>query len=264
MNGKILCAYSLFSSSKGNCTYIKYGDSAILIDAGASARGIAASLLQIGADINEIKAVFITHEHSDHIKGVGTLQKKYGIPVHAVDKCAEKMIELGLDASKIVFHDPIFCERVGDIEISSFKTPHDSVCSVGYIIKCGDIKLAVATDMGIITDEADKAICGCDYVLIESNHDRDMLIFGEYPYILKQRILSSRGHLSNDDCAKEVCKIIKCGAKRIVLGHLSENNNTPQKAYDCTKALIEKENLSGTFTLDVASPYSPVDLISGQ
>lgn len=224
---------SLFSGSSGNCTYIESGGSAILIDAGCSARATVRALAEIGSDISKISAIFVTHEHSDHIKGLAVLISKYGLRVYANRGTMQGILKysMKINESMICAFDTgqkMDCETMS---VSSFATSHDSNESVGYRIHTSDgRKLAVATDLGFVSETVMKQISGCDLVMLESNHDLDMLRSGSYPYFLKRRILSDNGHLSNDDCSAVLPALAESGTTRFILAHLSHDNNRPDLA----------------------------------
>lgn len=224
----------LFSSSSGNCIYIGSGCTDILIDAGVSLRKIETSLNLIGKDAKNIKAIFITHEHNDHIAGLQRFVKKYEIPLYMSEGTAKALLNSGNfdDANINVIKDNVV---IGDITVSRFKTSHDCEDSSGYRINVSEGRdFAVCTDTGIITDEIRCSISGCELVMLESNHDINMLNHGPYTALLKSRILSDKGHISNTVCAEEVAKLVSGGTTRIILGHLSPQNNTPEIAYDTT------------------------------
>ena len=229
---------TLYSGSGGNSTYIRVGDTAILIDAGKSARTLCSRLVEIGSDIKEISAIFITHEHTDHVSALETLSKKNSIPIHITDKSAERFDRCPDSAVHNCFvrHDPVFTERVGGLTVSSFCTPHDSRMSVGYRIEfesCGKRQaIGLATDIGYVSNQIREGLCGCEAVVLESNHDLQMLDEGPYPYDLKQRIRSRRGHLSNADCAVFATELAEQGTRAFLLAHLSEENNEPCIAFD--------------------------------
>ena len=229
---------TLYSGSGGNSTYISVGDTAILIDAGKSARTLCSRLVEIGSDIKNIKAIFITHEHTDHISALETICKKNSIPIHITEQSATRFDRCPDSAVHkcLVRHTPIFTEQVGELKISSFRTPHDSKMSVGYRIEfelCGEKHaVGVATDIGYVSDSVREGLCGCKAVVIEANHDICMLEEGPYPYDLKLRIRSNRGHLANCDCASFAIDLAKEGAKAFMLAHLSEENNQPDIALD--------------------------------
>lgn len=236
-------AMPMFSGSSGNCVYIKYGEDEVLIDAGVSFKNIKEALMKLGTDISKIKAVFVTHEHSDHIKGLDVMSKHCPIPIYInenslsgmnllSDSALSKNIEIANAGSRI---------KLGEMEIDVFETPHDSNGSVGYRFNFSDGKsFGYATDIGHISDEIKNGLFGCESVVFESNHDINMLKSGPYPYILKKRILSDNGHLSNDACAKFLPQLVDKGTKKIVLAHLSHENNTPEACYKTSaQALTE-------------------------
>ena len=234
-------AIPLFSGSSGNCVYVRYGDEEILIDAGVSFKKICSALTFIGTDISCIKAVLTTHEHCDHVQGLPVLSRHTNIPVYINRKSASyynmPLDELFEGHSKI--KDPGDSITFSGFEVNVFSTPHDSVGSCGYHFTFSDgSRFALATDMGYITPEISSHLLGCKSVIIESNHDVNMLKNGPYPYILKKRILSDNGHLSNDDCAAFLPKMVDMGTEKIVLAHLSHENNTPELAYKTSAAAL--------------------------
>ncbi len=257
-----ISVYTLASSSKGNCTYIRVGEDEILIDAGISAKRICDSLKAIDTDISRIKAIFITHEHSDHVSGLETLSKKYQIPVHFTEpsaRCHFKSKNTENTANTAVIHPILYNESVGKLTVSSFETPHDSAASVGYVVsgENADYTVAVATDMGYIPDSVSDALIGISYVILESNHDENMLLSGNYPYELKRRILGKGGHLSNEIAASFAARLIRAGTKRILLAHLSRENNLPELAYHSS---LEAVGECGA-AISVAAPDTPTQLI---
>ena len=229
---------TLYSGSEGNCTFICSGNTSILIDAGKSARTLCARLSEIGSDIKNISAIFITHEHTDHVSALETLSKKYHIPIHITDRSATKFDRTPDAAvhSCLVRHDTVFCQTVGDITVRSFPTPHDSMMSVGYRVSFeadGQKHIwGVATDIGHVTSQIRDGLDGCEAVVLESNHDEQMLISGTYPRELKIRILSERGHLSNHDSSELAAALARGGCKSFILAHLSRENNKPCLAYE--------------------------------
>jgi len=223
--------YPLFSSSKGNSTFIGNEKGGILIDAGVSFKNISAALEKNNIPLSAVNGVFITHGHSDHIAGLKVLTSKTGCTVYGQKKTLRQIA----DDEKISPRSHIV-ELTGRIsvcgmEIECFNTPHDTVQSCGYRIHTADDKYcAVCTDLGHITEEVDKALEGCKMILIESNYDENMLRTGHYPFYLKERILSDHGHLSNNNCAHEIGSLIARGTTHFLLGHLSQDNNRPQIA----------------------------------
>ena len=256
---------TLYSGSEGNCTFVSSGRTSILIDAGKSARTLCNALRSIGSDIQNISAIFITHEHCDHISALETLSKKHHIPIHMTNISAKKLDRDPSAAvhSCLVRHDPVFCEQVNDITVTSFPTPHDSLMSVGYRIEfCaedGKHAFGVATDIGYVSPLIKEGLCGCEAVVLEANHDVDMLMEGRYPYELKQRIRSKRGHLSNHDSALFAAELVTGGTNGFILAHLSAENNLPELAFDEVNSAISDPTVS----ICVASPDCPTELYLG-
>ena len=199
--------------------------------------------------MQDIGGVLITHEHSDHISGLKMLVRYHQLPVYAPRMVANRLRgllpEIGDSLREIPVGEPF---NVGALRVLAFHTPHDTDESVGYRVE-GDGIYAHATDMGCVTEEVLRALTGADTVLIESNHDEEMLRYGPYPVYLKRRILSDRGHLSNDNCAKLARTLADSGTRRIILGHLSRENNTPRKAF-----VAAAEALAGTDTALYCAP----------
>lgn len=220
---------SLGSGSKGNSVLIDNGRNRILIDAGLSARVLSTRLADIDVKLNQIDGVLITHEHSDHINGLETVAKC--VPVYAHDYTMEAILrkfDISLK-NQMNFSDGGF--SIGSFDISAFRTSHDAVYPVGYTISDGESTVTYATDLGYCSKEFLRAAKGSDLVVIESNHDVDMLMNGKYPAFLKRRIVSNKGHLSNLACAVAINELAAQGTRKFVLGHLSENNNLPELAY---------------------------------
>lgn len=223
----------LFSGSSGNSYYVGASGGGILIDAGRSAKQIELALRANGLDPGGVQAIFVTHEHSDHIQGVRVMASRYGIPVYSSQGTLEGMEQAGALNGKFACDviDKHGIEAAG-MRVVPFRTSHDSRESVGYVIHTpDDRRIAVATDLGYLSETVFEAVSGCDLLAIESNHDIGMLQNGFYPYYLKRRILSKRGHLSNDACAGELPAFVQSGTTRIVLAHLSQENNVPELAY---------------------------------
>lgn len=250
---------ALYSGSKGNSVLIESENAKILIDAGKSARALCTALDKVGVGIDEIDAIFITHEHRDHISALEILLKYHKIPVHIVSASAKKLLSKGLSICEelICTHTPIFSVEIGDMTIKSFQTPHDSEFSVGYTIKIGEKTIGYATDIGYITNEIKEALTGCESVVLECNHDEEMLMKGPYPYDLKLRIKSNRGHLSNTDCADFASQLCFVGTKNVLLAHLSEENNEPMLAFDTVWSAISDDSVN----LKIANQYEAVKLV---
>ena len=233
--------FTLFSSSKGNCSYIKYGRDEILIDCGVSARAIDNALKLLDTRLSNITAIFITHEHSDHVRGLTTISKNFGMPIYAPEKCID-YLDSNMPFNKCAVPlIPNQAVELFDSAVCPIATPHDARGSVGFRIRTGDEKIGYFTDIGHLSEGVLRGLSGCERVIIESNHDVGMLKSGPYPYPLKQRILGSYGHLSNEICAKLLPHLVNHGAKSFVLAHLSEENNLPELAYnESFNALTEK------------------------
>ena len=239
---------TIASGSGGNSVYLRFGEDEILIDAGISCRRITDGLKALGTSPENLRAVFITHEHSDHICGLETLLKKWPIPLHMVEASAKNGFASGKyphAAAGVITHPPLFCVQIGNLTVRSFATPHDAAASVGYVIKDGnpDHTTAVATDIGHITPDIEEALTGVPNLILESNHNEAMLLCGSYPYELKRRILSDRGHLSNDCAAVFLKRLADAGARRVLLAHLSKENNLPDLALATAMEALEGCNI---------------------
>ena len=232
---------SLFSSSSGNCTFIGTGTKGILIDVGVSGKQTLAALDCIGVNIEDISAILVTHEHTDHIQGVRVLASKFGIDVYASAGTLQKMEECGKLCNKFnSFVIPDTGVEVGGMLVKGFATSHDCSQSLGYTVETPDErKISVLTDTGFVSEEMYSAVEGSDLILAESNHDIGMLRNGPYTYALKRRILSDKGHLSNLACADLVTRLVENGTTRLVLGHLSKENNMPELAFQTSYAALE-------------------------
>lgn len=253
---------SLYSSSSGNCTYIGSSQGGILVDVGVTAKKTADALNEIGVDPSQIAAIFVTHEHRDHINGIRVFSERHGIKVYASEGTLRGMDEQGaLTAKMQVEIIPPSGVEAGGIFVKPFRTPHDSRESTGFSIVTPDCKrIAVATDIGKVTDTVMNAIYGSDLVLLESNHDVRMLQNGPYPFFLKERILSDTGHLSNERCAETAVKLMESGTTRFVLGHLSKENNIPSLAFETTRAAMTMAGATenADYILTVAGDRNPV------
>lgn len=229
----------LASGSKGNCTYIETKKSKILIDIGITYQHLASELAPLNRTPNDLDAILITHTHSDHIKGLQGLVRKTNLPVYVSEKM---MVDL---QEKIPVTVCRYLEEhffLNDIEVEIMHISHD-VDSVGYILSNDKTSIVYVTDTGYINRRYLNRMKNKDLYIIESNHDEKMLMDGPYPFILKQRVLSDKGHLSNHTAAKYLQEIVGDKTKYIILAHISENNNTEELAYQTTKEVLEENHL---------------------
>ena len=231
------------SSSSGNCIYIGTSNTHILIDAGLSGINIQKGLLALETDAGAINAIFITHEHIDHVKGAGILSRRFDIPIFATHKTWTQ-IDRRNSIGNISYRNKRFVYPeenciINDMSVKAFQIPHDAADPVGYTVSAFGHKVAVATDIGIITDTIKENITGCSAILIESNHDIEMLENGKYPRDLKNRIRGNKGHLSNCSTGKFLAEIMNERLKHIFLGHLSEENNLPLVALDTVESMLK-------------------------
>lgn len=261
-----LTAYTLYSGSSGNAVYVKSSDAEILIDAGVSARAIENGLRSVGSSLNNIQAIFITHEHSDHTRGLEVISKKHHIPTHMTDPSARALIRdprASLLNDLYLHPETGFTVRFGNTTVKAFPTPHDSAAAVGYAVEYrsesgATEKFALATDIGHVNSTILNELSGAESVVIEANHDVEMLLSGPYPYHLKRRILSDRGHLSNESSAKLAQYLAKHGTKNFVLGHLSKENNYPMTAEVVVRSALSDY---ADIHLAVASPDEPTKIV---
>lgn len=247
----------LFSGSSGNALYLGCEETHLLIDAGMSGAKITAELERIGVSPKALSGILVTHEHADHIAGVGVLSRRYDIPVYANAGTWDAMrAKLGTISEKnVMLFETGVDFHVGSVDVLPFPTPHDAAEPVGYSFYAGQNKLSIATDLGTVRESWLKHIEGSDLVLLESNHDVDMLKAGRYPYELKRRILGAKGHLSNDAAGKAAVELARRGVRTIVLGHLSGENNFPELAYQsvCTALQLEEIEPGRDVMISVAS-----------
>lgn len=246
---------TLASGSSGNAAILSDGKTNILIDAGISCRRIKTALCEFDIPLCDIDAVLVTHEHTDHIKGLEVLCRSQHCPVYATDGTAWAMTRKlpGFDGDvRLIRAGDSF--EVGDIGITPIATPHDAAESVCYLFSLSGHSVLYATDIGHITPDIAAAAKSSECVFLESNHDIYSLLRGSYPEMLKTRILSARGHLSNDDCADMVREAAECGTRRFTLCHLSRENNTPQLAADASLSALRTVGAEG-----VALEVAPAD-----
>jgi phosphoribosyl 1,2-cyclic phosphodiesterase len=235
----------LASSSAGNSTFIGTNRTRILIDAGLSAKQISARLAAIGEDPARLDAILITHEHSDHVAGLPVLVRQLGcrIPVFLTRLAAQTIDWTGTPNPPVEQFQAGAGFDLGDLSIQSFTIPHDSVDPVGFTLKANGIKVAIATDLGYLPDSVKYQIQGSHFLLLESNHHPELLKVGPYPWHIKQRILSRKGHLSNDAASEYIAQDLSNDTQALVLGHLSEQNNTVWDAELAARQALERRGV---------------------
>jgi phosphoribosyl 1,2-cyclic phosphodiesterase len=247
---------SLSSGSSGNCIYVGSESSGVLVDCGVSGKEILENLKNIGVCTSTIKGILVTHEHSDHTKGVGIISRKLNIPIYANSGTWDGMSSCigDIKSENIKVFDTGADFNLNEIEIRSYKIPHDASDPVGYSFRLGNKKVCIATDLGYFSDEVKSNIQQSDMILLEANHDVNMVHMSHYPYFLKRRILSNVGHLSNEAAGKAVLELMNTGVKKVLLGHLSKENNFPELAYQTVKNILEENNvvIGKDIELDVA------------
>ncbi len=230
----MLKLYPLYSGSSGNMYLIKSPTSAVLVDIGVSFKSLVTSLDKLQMTLDDISALFITHEHSDHIKGLTTFINKTNIPIYTTHGTKNYIIDKFTSKFKnnpnINVVKPETNLSVQDITVTPFKTSHDASEPVGYTLQHEDSILTIATDLGYVSDNVYEHLCNSKLCVIESNYDRNLLMYGNYTYPLKCRIQSDIGHLSNDDTSNLILDLAKCGKRDFILGHISKNNNEPEQA----------------------------------
>lgn len=255
---------SLYSGSTGNSLFIQNNNTKLLIDAGVSGKKIVEALDSINVKPEEIDAILVSHEHTDHIQSVGTFSKKFNTPVYA-----NKNTWLKMDKEiKKINENNIFTFStskdfvVGDLVIHPFKTPHDAIESCGFNISDGKTKMSVATDLGHITPDIHNCLKGSKFILLESNYEPEVLRICSYPSLLKQRISGPNGHLSNNMAGETISTLIESGLSKVMLGHLSKESNFPEMAYATVLNELENKHFKkGTIDLSVASRFEPSKII---
>ena len=253
---------NLYSGSSGNSTYIESSNAKILIDAGVSCKKITDALNSISVSIADLNGILVSHEHSDHIKGIEVICKKYSIPVYATKKTWKAMNNLNIaDNQKLIF-TPENEFQINDLLILPFSIPHDAIDPCGFSIFNETKKITIATDIGHIDEDLLKKMYASDILLIESNYDKDTLICGSYPYMLKKRIQSDVGHLSNEMTGKALKTLHENGVNNIILGHLSKENNFPELAYQTCLNELNNCCCSIPFNLSVAKRDEIDDIIT--
>lgn len=245
---------SLASSSKGNCTIVYNDNEILIVDLGIVYKDLLEKFELLKLDINKVVGVIITHEHSDHIKGVQTFFRATGKPIYCHYNSVDGVLKKNkIPMSGIIRFDGDF--KVGSFDISPFEVSHDVFC-VGYNIYENTNKISIVTDLGYTTNAVVERLFDSRLVILEANHDEKMLVAGPYPAILKSRILSKKGHLSNVSSAKVVAELAQHNVRQVLFAHLSEENNTPQLCYDTICEYLESVGIKPqvNIKMDIAKP----------
>lgn len=256
-NNSGLSICPLASGSHGNSVFVSGGGVSILVDAGLSGVELERRMAVRKILPESLTAIVVTHEHTDHVKGAGILSRRYNIPLYINEKtCLGAAGKIG----KVDLIEYFKCGqsfKIGDIKFDPFSISHDALDPAGLTLEHKNIKIAVATDMGVVTHLVKEHLKGCCLVYIEANHDGEMLMNGSYPWHLKQRIKGRKGHLSNQDTADTLAEIKSDTLSHVILAHLSEENNTPEKAFNTVNDAISTSNIN----LSVAMPHEPGKMI---
>jgi len=248
---------SFSSGSCGNCSLLLGPSSGILIDAGVSLRRVKKEMEAVGLGMDRISAILVTHDHGDHIRSLGSFCKRISVPVWTTPLLHGALLKHPftkewIGSCRQDLARGVWNPVTPDFDVQYFEVPHDATQCVGYAIRCGEQLFVLMTDLGHVTEEAMKWGALATTLVIESNFDQEMLLNGSYPQELKDRIFHGNGHLSNEDCAEAVVRLLHPGLDNIFLCHLSGNNNTPQLAYDCTSAALSAAGVKpGTIGLRV-------------
>jgi phosphoribosyl 1,2-cyclic phosphodiesterase len=258
----------LASGSRGNTAIVESSSARILVDAGISCRETFKRMKSLGWDAHSISAVLITHEHSDHIYGLATLAKKLNVPVFMTGATHQAWARsLRDDSGRMpeIAKLEIFCAgrsfQIGDITVTPFTIPHDAADPVGFTFRVEGTKIAIATDLGYIPASVRDHLRGCDVLVMESNHDIEMLRAGSYPWSVKQRVMSRVGHLSNDSLAEFFAQDYDGGASYIVLAHLSEQNNHPEIARQAAEKALGPQRTLLNNRIILAAQGAPTETV---
>ena len=257
---------SIFSGSSGNCLFINSNHTKILIDSGVSCKKVCEGLESIGASINDIDAILVTHEHSDHVQSIGTVSQKFNIPFYANietwNAMEKQRTKVNPDNIRTFENNKDF--RLNDLTIHPFSTPHDAANPCGFNIHNGTKRLSIATDLGHMNNELISELYDSSFVFLEANYDPEILKVSKYPFLLKQRISGPHGHLSNSTAGKTISNLLlKKDLKEVMLGHLSKENNFPELAYQTVaNELMENNADLNNIRLSVANRYEPSKIIN--
>ncbi|QDI91681.1 MBL fold metallo-hydrolase [Salicibibacter halophilus] len=252
----------LASGSTGNAMYVETNQTKLLIDAGLSGKKIEKMFQQIGRSLSDIDAILVTHEHSDHVKGVGVLARKYELPVYANERTWKQMLDaIGPMDKEQCFHmETGDIQTFADMDVESFGVSHDAADPMFFVFHHEKKKLALATDMGYVSDYIKGTLADADALIFESNHDMNMLRMGRYPWNIKRRILGDTGHVSNDDAAKALTTIVGDKTRYVYLAHLSQDNNLKELARMTTEQTMDEQGINCTpngIQIRDTDPYMP-------
>lgn len=257
---------SLYSGSSGNSFFVQSENTKVLIDAGVSCKKIETTLIdKFNLSLNDIDAIFVTHEHIDHTKGLSLISSKYNLPVfathgtwHAIDQKENKISEKN---KKMLTLNKSF--TLGDLRVFPFSTPHDAAEPCGFNIYNNGSKISIATDLGHIDDSILENFKNSSFLMLESNYEPNILKVSPYPYKLKQRISSYKGHLSNGEAGETISKLINYGLKDVLLIHLSKENNVPEIAYETVIEKLKSNNYSlENINLNIAPRNNPSEIFN--
>lgn len=250
---------SIASGSSGNCIYVGSETAHLLVDIGISGRRAEGGLRELELTGRDVDGILVTHEHADHIQGLGVFARKYEIPIYATKGTIDAIKSCGTlgKIDEALFRPVVEDEKfsIKDLTIRPMRISHDAAQPVGYRISYGNKKVAICTDLGTYNDYTVECLKGMDALLLEANHDVNMLQVGPYPYYLKQRILGDRGHLSNENSGRLLCRILHDNLKAVLLGHLSKENNLPELAFESVRMEIsmgDNPYQAGDFDIRVA------------
>lgn len=244
----------LCSGSSGNASYLEADGARLLIDAGGTGKRIESLLEEIGVSASSLDAILLTHEHIDHVQGVGVLSRRYDLPVFAAADCFAALPPSigGVAPARMRVFEPDHPFFFHGLQILPFSVPHDSARAVGYTFEDAFGRCAILTDVGCISEHLMEILSGSGVLLLEANHDVDMLLSGSYPYPLKRRILSQSGHLCNEDAASAIVRLAAQGTREFILGHLSRENNTPDLAAVTVRSALTAAGFGGEVRVTVA------------
>jgi len=245
-------AVTLCSGSSGNAAFLTNGQTHILVDCGLSLKRLSAGIAPFGLRPENLDAVLLTHEHTDHMSAL-KVWGRLDVPVYGTDGTLSAVKKRHDINDARVLMDSVF--KIGGVTVRAFETSHDAEDSCGYVFSMGSTRIGICTDLGEMTDDVMDALCGCEYAILECNHDIHMLKNGPYPLFLRRRVMSRLGHLCNEDCAEAVVNLAKTGLKRVSLAHMSEQNNDPSLAMGAIMWALNKYNAGHNVQVDIAPRY---------